>query len=341
MTAFSIGCDPELFLIDRTGKPLSAYGVVKGTKKEPFKVERGAYQVDGMALEFNTDPVPANGAFDQFNGNITAVLKRLKEDVKAAGYKTAKFNISPVQDFGEEIMAAQPDEAKELGCDPDWCAYTKEPNPRPDGDVTFRTASGHIHVGWGADIPVDHPDHIEICSDFVKCLDATVGMFMTIIDTDPRRRELYGKAGAFRPKPYGVEYRTPSNLWLTHVARRRIIYKLVNVAIKMNMSSSQYYFIRGSVYDNTGYYNHSANPNYLVEVGGDTEKGFELVRNTINNGDAATARKILFNAITSAGYAFYPVWRMVMNEIKRMEGLVRPHDHIVAEATASKEKKVA
>lgn len=228
---FTVGCDPELFLVKKDGSPLSAHGAVAGTKSSPLKVDGGAVQVDGMALEFNTDPVGLEGQFNTFNQNINTVLKKLKESVKQVdGFKTAKFNIVPVQDFGEEIMAATPDEAKELGCDPDFCAYTKEPNPRPDGEVTFRTASGHIHVGWGADIPVDHPDHIEICANFVKMMDAHVGLFMTIIDTDPRRRTLYGKAGAFRPKPYGVEYRTPSNQWLTSVPRRRMIYELTKLA---------------------------------------------------------------------------------------------------------------
>lgn len=65
---------------------------------------------------------------------------------------------------------------------------------RPEGDRLFRTGAGHIHIGWGADIPVDNREHHEICASFVKMLDATVGLFMTCIDRDPRRRELYGKA---------------------------------------------------------------------------------------------------------------------------------------------------
>ena len=28
------------------------------------------------------------------------------------------------------------------------------------------------------------------------------------------RKQLYGKAGAYRPKPYGFEYRTLSNFWV-------------------------------------------------------------------------------------------------------------------------------
>jgi hypothetical protein len=38
------------------------------------------------------------------------------------------------------------------------------------------------------------------------------------------RRELYGKAGAFRPKPYGVEYRVLSNRWLNSEALIRWVY---------------------------------------------------------------------------------------------------------------------
>jgi hypothetical protein len=146
------------------------------------------------------------------------------------------FNISPVQEYTQEYLDSLPDAAKELGCDPDFSAYTLLPNPTPDNTRLFRTGAGHVHVGWGSDIPTDNEDHIEICANFVKALDATVGMFMTVIDTDPRRRELYGKAGAFRPKPYGVEYRTPSNLWLTTKERRRVMWTLLGEGIRIMKS---------------------------------------------------------------------------------------------------------
>ena len=231
---FTIGADPELFLKEN-GKAISAYGMVEGTKESPFKTPRGAYQVDGMALEFNIDPVGTGYAFEQFNLNIIKTIADMKNRVAKNGDGTKRygFNITATQDFDPEYLAQQPKEALELGCDPDYNAYTGEVNPRPDGSVNFRTAAGHIHVGWGANIPTDNDEHREICNNFVKVLDATVGMFMTFIDRDPRRRELYGKAGALRYKPYGVEYRTPSNVWIINRDRRECIYSLVNKAIEV------------------------------------------------------------------------------------------------------------
>lgn len=223
MSTFTFGADPEIFLKKR-GKPASAYGLIPGDKKNPHKTAGGAIQVDGMAAEFNIDPVPQNN-FELFNARIVNQISEIRKRVEGHS-----LNISPVQDFDEDFLAAQPDEAKELGCDPDYCAYTLAPNPRPDGDRPFRTGAGHVHIGWGADIPVDNQEHLEICANFVKVLDATVGLFMTLIDPDPRRRELYGKAGAFRPKPYGVEYRTPSNVWIKKRDDRRAIFILMKIA---------------------------------------------------------------------------------------------------------------
>ena len=288
MTKFTIGCDPELFLIKQDGTPLSAHGAVPGTKKAPKPVASGAIQVDGMALEFNTEPVDLGYHFDTFNRNINTVIQELKKAVKETkGFKTARFKIAPVQDFGQEIMDKTPDEAKELGCDPDYCAYTGEPNPRPDGEVTFRTAGGHIHIGWGADIPVEHPDHLEICCDFIKCMDAHVGLYMTIIESDPRRRELYGKAGAFRPKSYGVEYRTPSNEWLLTIAHRRSIYDLTDaarVAMSNFAGSIQKLFQRG----------------YDVPYKFETQDAFyAFVREVIDTGNKDAAYKLLNNRFGS------------------------------------------
>lgn len=232
---FTIGCDPEVFLTKR-GKPVSAYGLLEGTKETPHKTEGGAYQVDGMAAEFNTDPLPLaqgpyswNNAqfFERWNQAILSQMRQLKEAVP----KGVVLKQVPVMEFGKEFLDKQPEKAKELGCDPDYSAYTEQHNPMPDGERTFRSGAGHVHIGWGDGIPVTNKEHISICASFVKQLDATVGMLMTVIDRDPRRRELYGKAGAFRPKPYGVEYRTPSNVWLQTRDTRYAMWRMIQTAI--------------------------------------------------------------------------------------------------------------
>ncbi len=50
-----IGADPEVFL--KVGKKnISSHGLINGDKKNPLKVDKGAVQIDGTALEFNIDP---------------------------------------------------------------------------------------------------------------------------------------------------------------------------------------------------------------------------------------------------------------------------------------------
>lgn len=225
MVTFLLGADPEVFL-NKRGRPVSASETgLPGDKKSPHKTSNGAVQVDGTAAEFNIDPVESN-RFERFNLNIVETLRDLKALVPGCN-----FSKVPVQEYTAEYLASLPDSAKELGCDPDYCAYTGEKNPIPDGTRLFRTGAGHVHIGWGADIPADNEEHIQICCDFVKMLDVCVGPFMTFIDREPRRRELYGKAGAFRPKSYGVEYRTPSNAWIWNRDRRLVMHYLINQAI--------------------------------------------------------------------------------------------------------------
>jgi hypothetical protein len=42
---------------------------------------------------------------------------------------------------------------------------------------------------------------------------------------------MYGAAGAFRPKPYGVEYRVLSNAWLTTEDRMRFVFDQTVAAV--------------------------------------------------------------------------------------------------------------
>jgi hypothetical protein len=205
MTQILVGCDPEVF-VKRNGVFESAYGLIKGDKKNPQKVNRGAVQVDGMALEFNIDPAHSE---DEFCINVQEVLSIMKSMVP-------DFEVvaTPVADFSLEYLKAQPKEALELGCDPDFNAWSGAVNPRPDGERPMRTASGHVHIGWSDKEDIQNGEHLERCRLAAKQMDFYLGLPSLFYDGDKRRREMYGKAGCFRPKAYGVEYRTLSNAWL-------------------------------------------------------------------------------------------------------------------------------
>jgi hypothetical protein len=147
-----IGCDPEVF-VKRNGLFESAHNLIKGDKKNPFKVDKGAVQVDGMALEFNIDPAADE---NEFLINVQCVYDIMKSMVP--GYEVVA---TPVADFSFEYLKQQPKEALELGCDPDFNAWNGLANPRPDGERPMRTASGHVHIGWTKDENINEAGHRE------------------------------------------------------------------------------------------------------------------------------------------------------------------------------------
>lgn len=204
---FLIGCDPEVFVRDAvTGLLVSAHGLVAGTKKKPLKVERGAVQVDGMALEINITPAATR---EEFVRNVRSVY-----DTLAVMVPRHKLVVQPVAVFDEAYFKSCPDSCKELGCDPDYDAYTGNANERPATTEPFRTGAGHMHFSWTTGADIHDPSHIEDCKDVARQMDWYIGMWTLTYDKDNKRRSLYGKAGCFRPKHYGCEYRTPSNAWL-------------------------------------------------------------------------------------------------------------------------------
>lgn len=219
----TIGCDPELF-VTQEGKFRCAHGLIPGTKDKPHRVENGAVQVDGFALEYNIDPVDNADDFVKYNQSVMEQMKAMVPDYDFAIVPTARFN-------GAHFKA-QPDEAKELGCTPDFNAYTLKENDKPDNTTTMRTAAGHIHIGFieGADPTSD--EHMIRCATLVKQLDCYLGLPSVIYDRDTKRRAMYGAAGAFRPKEYGVEYRVLSNAWLLTEKRMRFVFNQTVKAVE-------------------------------------------------------------------------------------------------------------
>lgn len=200
-----IGCDPELF-VKQQGIFKSAFGLITGDKKSPQRVRNGAVQVDGMALEFNIDPAKDE---DEFCYNVNDVLEQMKLMVP-------EFEVvaTPVAHFTDEYMKQQPPAALELGCDPDYNAWSNTINVKPNAQRPMRTASGHVHIGWTNNEETTNEQHAERCRMVGRQMDFYLGLGSLMYDSDTERREMYGKAGCIRYKPYGVEYRTLSNRWL-------------------------------------------------------------------------------------------------------------------------------
>lgn len=236
MTGLKFGCDPELFVIDGNGEYVCADGLIPGTKAEPFKVERGAVQVDGMAAEFNTDPAET---YQEFSDSIDAVMAQL-QGMLPVGYKLVAV---PSATFSKKVWDKAPDHAKELGCTPDFDAWEGRVNPPPNPakNPRMRTASGHLHIGWTDNAQLDDIQYLMACRDLVKQLDWYLGAWSVYKDPDKNRRELYGKAGAMRFKPYGVEYRVLSNFWLKSPELRLETWNRLQTAILEMRSASKFY----------------------------------------------------------------------------------------------------
>ena len=223
---FVFGCDPEVFLV-RDGKPISAHDLIPGSKANPCPVPLGMMQPDGLAAEFGIKPVKT---IQGWRSRIKKVMGTVEETVGKHG---AQLLIKPSIDFDQKYYDALPDTAKELGCDPDYNAYTGQTNPPPTTEgKAFRSGGGHVHIGWTKDVDPKHPDHFEACVMLTKQLDLYLGVPSLVFDGDKRRRTLYGKAGAFRPKPYGMEYRTLSNAWLRDRSLMTFVFEQTEAAVR-------------------------------------------------------------------------------------------------------------
>tara|TARA_R110000822_G_scaffold302649_2_gene426978 strand:+ start:26589 stop:27395 length:807 start_codon:yes stop_codon:yes gene_type:complete len=215
----SLGADPELF-VERDGEIISAEGMIGGTKEEPKYISEDghAIQEDNIMVEFNIPPCTDEEAFVD---NLTHVEEHLETLLAVQG---CSLNYSASAEVDPKYLTTI--QAKMFGCEPDFNVYLKAPNTPPDPNGTLRSAGGHIHVGW------DNPDQ-EQSELVIYAMDITLGLPSVSLDTDTRRKEMYGLAGCFRFKDYGVEYRSLSNFWLKTEGLKRWAYQKTLEAIDL------------------------------------------------------------------------------------------------------------
>lgn len=203
---FKLGCDPEIFLVDATEALRASCGLIGGTKEFPRPIEgleEGfAVQEDNVAIEFNIPPASSK---QEWNDYLVRALAKLREEV---GYQDLHFSQESAAFFPKDQLTDPA--ALEFGCDPDYNAWFDgriNPKPKADDD-TLRSCGGHLHIGIGR-----CPNKEDACN-LIKLMDLHASVPAVLMDKGFLRKKLYGKAGAFRPKMYGVEYRSLSNFWV-------------------------------------------------------------------------------------------------------------------------------
>lgn len=250
---FKIGCDPEVFVADRDGTLRSIIGTIGGTKEYPRPLELGdgfAVQEDNVAMEFN---IPAAENKQQFVSRVIECrefLNTLVEDSFGLHIVNTSAAVFPEQELDNPL-------ARMFGCDPDFNAWTGAKNPRPKADnPNLRSCGGHVHVGYQFQSK-------EQAMEAMRGMDFLLGVPSVLMDQGDLRKKLYGKAGAFRFKSYGAEYRVLSNFWIFD---DRLI---------------------SWVYDNT------ARVLDAVQAGASFKQYEDLITNCINNNDKGLAERMV------------------------------------------------
>ena len=246
----TIGSDPEIFLVDEQGKLKSAIGLIGGTKESPRPISNigHAVQEDNVLGEFN---IPASKTAKEFSDNIQFCLDWFKQALHPLQPKIMASGVF------DDVELDNPT-ARMAGCNPDFNAWLLNENKAPSlGKTNLRSAGGHVSVGyenpnWGTSI------------ELIKLMDLFLGIPSVILDRDNKRRELYGKAGCYRLKEFGFEYRTLSAFWIATDELRQWVFNNTIAALAYNG--------KNKVIQSTDY---------------------EKIQDTINKGDVKTAIKLV------------------------------------------------
>lgn len=214
---FTIGADPEVFVRDTDVR--SIIGKIGGTKSNPRELPLGegfAVQEDNVALEFNVPPSFSKKQFVERITMATGFLESAIKDMHGLTFDKRSAISFPDSELDDPAALA-------FGCEPDYNAWTKQRNPRPScSDKNLRSCGGHIHIGFKGLDP----------HEVVKACDLFLSVPAQLMDKGELRKQLYGKAGAFRLTDYGVEYRPLSNFWIFQTKTIEWAYNNVERALK-------------------------------------------------------------------------------------------------------------
>lgn len=253
----TVGADPEFF-ITHNGSYKSAIDFIGGSKQNPKYLDRPGFyaQEDNVAVEFN---IPPAKTAQEFLESIQWGIKKVSENLKPHNFEIALHASA----FFPKNELLDP-RAQMFGCDPDYNAWTGDINPRPTSNLpALRSCGGHVHVGYEGNRELLNPK-------IIQAMDLFLGVPSVMLDEDTTRKQLYGKAGAWRPQLWGLEYRVLSNFWLKTPALTQWVFdqtvKAVSFAETQNMGYSTKNAIQRCINTNDWDLSHKLITDYTLEM---------------------------------------------------------------------------
>lgn len=235
MTVITFGSDPEIFLVEKgTRNLVPPEYLIHFKGLNPIRIDTNSSNIRHPVFVENKDfSIIGDGALFEFiltpSEDIMVMYNRFLLAMESLHEIANKFNLdvlhSPIADFNvKKYFEDMKEDVVKLstiaGCDPDEDAIDDnyESKIRSLTQWVKRGAGGHIHLGV-KNYPLLHEDVIPA----IKLMAITVGntYIKNVVDlkSEQERQEVFGKAGRYRIQNYsgdilGIEYRTPSNVWL-------------------------------------------------------------------------------------------------------------------------------
>lgn len=224
------GSDPEFFVVKKSAGPY-AHSIHLLKNFEPFgataRASYGTCEVvtDGFAVELHPQ---ASTCRDYAVPNIGRAIATFSQ--RYSGYA---LNAIPKRKLTKEsLRGTLPEGVQKYGCVPDRDAYRQTDKAPPGAEYRnrYRYTGGHLHFSsytWSTmetgprttALPVKDPDEKDVINAALTLmLDCYLGLpLVSVIGRsndwgEADRRTLYGQAGSYRNKPYGLEYRVPSSV---------------------------------------------------------------------------------------------------------------------------------
>lgn len=211
-----LGADPEFFFKNRKGEVVGSETIIPVSTDinyEDFDSNgEGVLIRDGVAAEIN--PISATCRENLWR-NVTASMAAAMEFAQQSDCKVIFDTTVELTPENFDVLSPM---SKQFGCVPSANAYGIQTIEEGASSVPVRSAGGHIHIGYknNADTRNQLVEGTDI-NTIIKVLDIIAGNTCVLFDQFPgskERRVNYGRAGEYREKSYGLEYRTLSNFWL-------------------------------------------------------------------------------------------------------------------------------